>query len=76
MVNLREIRRNMGLTGANISEKTGITQQYYSAIETGRRRPSVEVAKRLGAALGFHWPMLFENDGPEENPEMTEEGTE
>lgn len=45
-----------------VAEMAGITQQMYSAIELGERRPSVDVAKRIAAALDFEWTRFFEED--------------
>lgn len=45
-----------------------IARGAYSNIENGERRPSVEVAKRIAAVLGFEWTRFFEEpqdgDGP------------
>lgn len=68
MVNLLEIRREKRLTGKMISKQTGITQQYYSAIENRKRRPSVDLAKRLGTVLGVDWTLFFEDSGQEARP--------
>ena len=51
-----------GRTQAEIAEAVGISQQMYSAIELGERRPSVEVAKRLASVLGFNWTRLYDDD--------------
>ena len=61
-MDLKAIRRGKGLTGAEVSVQAGISQQHYSWIENGRRRPSVEVAKRIAAALGFEWTRFYEED--------------
>jgi transcriptional regulator with XRE-family HTH domain len=45
--------REVGLM-ANISESM------YSLIENGKRRPSVDVAKRIAAVLNFDWTLFFE----------------
>lgn len=45
-----------------IASATGITQQMYSWIERGERNPSVEVAKKIAAVLGFDWTLFFEDD--------------
>ena len=56
-----------GRTQAEVAKAAGITQQMYSAIERGERWPSVKVAKRLAAVLGFDWTRLYEDD--EDNDE-------
>lgn len=51
-----------GRPQAQIAKAAGITQQMYSAIELGERRPSVEVAKKIAAVLGFNWTKFFEDE--------------
>lgn len=43
-----------------VAELAGISQNYYSCIETGARRPSVPTAKKLGEVLDFPWIWFFE----------------
>ena len=57
---LIEIRN--GRTQAQIAKEAGITQQMYSAIELGVRRPSVEVAKKIASVMGFNWTRFFEDE--------------
>jgi transcriptional regulator with XRE-family HTH domain len=57
---LISIRKSEGLTQQQISSKTGISQNFYSDIELGKRRPSYESAKRLGMCLGIPWRSFFE----------------
>ena len=59
-----------GRTQAQIAKAAGITQQMYSFIELGERRPSVEVAKKIAAVMGFHWTRFFEDED-----EITKTGT-
>ena len=51
-----------GRTQAQIAKAAGITQQMYSFIELGVRRPSVEVAKKIAAVLGFDWTRFYEDE--------------
>ncbi len=51
-----------GRTQAQIAKAAGITQQMYSFIELGERRPSVEVAKKIASVLGFNWIRFFEDE--------------
>ena len=62
-----------GRTQAQIAKAAGITQQMYSFIELGERRPSVEVAKKIAAVLGFDWTLFYQDDGEDE---PTKTGTE
>ncbi len=57
---LKSVRKSKGMTGVEVATATGITQQSYSYIENGRRRPSVDVAKRIAEVLGFEWTRFFE----------------
>ena len=57
---LIELRK--GYTQTQIAEAVGITQQMYSFIELGERRPSVEVAKKIASVLGFNWTRFFEDE--------------
>ena len=54
-----------GRTQAQIAKAAGITQQMYSFIELGERRPSVEVAKKIAAVMEFPWTRFYEDDGEE-----------
>jgi len=60
-----------GRTQAQIAEAVGISQQMYSFIELGERRPSVEVAKKIASVMGFNWTRFFEDEN-----EITTTGTE
>lgn len=57
---LRDARTNAGKTLTILAADTSISESYLSQIETGKRRPSVSVAKRLGATLGVDWTKFFE----------------
>lgn len=56
---LKDIRAREGLTSCQAAEGAGVTQGYYAMIETGARVPTVEVARRLGRAMGFDWRRLY-----------------
>ena len=51
-----------GYSQTQIAEAVGISQQMYSAIELGERRPSVEVAKKIADVFGFDWTRFFEDE--------------
>ena len=57
---VKTARITSGKTQNDISKTVGITQAALSLIESGKRKPSVDVAKRLGAALGFEWTQFYE----------------
>ena len=60
MKDLVEIRKKLKLTQQQVAERAGMNRAYYTMIETGIRRPSPEVAMRLGATLGFDWTRFYE----------------
>ena len=43
-----------------VADEIGIAQSSYASIEVGSRRPSVDMAKRIAAVLGFKWTRFFE----------------
>lgn len=61
MFELRKARVAAGKTLREVAGGAGVSECYISQIETGARHPSVEVAKRIAAALGFEWTKFFED---------------
>lgn len=59
---LKKIRTEKGVSQIKVCKAAGISQSYYSSIENGVRRPSVEVAKKIGEFLQFDWTLFFEDD--------------
>lgn len=57
---LKEARDLNKLTHEEIANKCGISRAFYTQIENGNRRPSVETAKAIANILGFDWTMFFE----------------
>lgn len=57
---LIKIRGNK--TQKEIAAKSNISQNFYSCIECGARRPSPEVAKRIASVLGFDWTRFFNTE--------------
>ncbi|WP_018132116.1 helix-turn-helix transcriptional regulator [Effusibacillus pohliae] len=49
-------------TQEEVATACGIHRGYYSLIESGDRTPSVPVAKRIAAYLGFEWTLFFEQN--------------
>lgn len=43
-----------------VAERAGITQAFYCEIEKGKKKPSVDMAKRIAEVLGFEWTKFFE----------------
>jgi putative transcriptional regulator len=52
-------REENGLTQDQVAKESRIERTYYNMIERGKRRPSVEVAKRIGEVLQFDWTYFF-----------------
>lgn len=59
---LRKNRLGKGLTQSDVASLAGIDVTMVSKIELGERRPSVTVAKKIAAVLGFDWTLFFEDD--------------
>ena len=57
--NIRIYRNNCGLTQAKLAEIVDSATNYISAIEAGRRFPSVEMLEKLALALKIDTPELF-----------------
>ncbi len=43
-----------------VSNEAGISQAFYCEIEKGKKRPSVDVAKKIASVLGFDWTKFYE----------------
>ncbi len=50
---LKDIRNQQGILQRDITEKYGVSQSYYSLIENGYRRPSLDFAMRIALALNI-----------------------
>ncbi|MCU6798032.1 helix-turn-helix transcriptional regulator [Paenibacillus sp. WQ 127069] len=67
---LVEIRNIKEYTQEQVADLCEIKRPYYTMIETGKRRPSVDVAKKIAIVLGFEWIIFFaidSNDSLHEN---------
>lgn len=53
-------RKNKGYTQKQVAELAKVSEEYISLIESGKRKPSVKVAKKLGAILEIQWTIFFE----------------
>jgi len=68
---LKKLRTEKNMTMKQVSTQAGIAESTYSLIESGNRRPSPEVAQKLGKILGFDWTAFYT-----ENPKETEDGSD
>jgi transcriptional regulator with XRE-family HTH domain len=50
--NTARIRKEKGLTQEGLAEKSGLSQQYISGLENGRRNPTIVTLYELASALG------------------------
>ena len=50
---LRDERHDAGRTLADVAEEAGVSTQYLSEIERGRKEPSSEVLQAVAGALGL-----------------------
>lgn len=66
---LRDIRKARGLTEGAVAAAAGITQVAYHWIETGKRTPRPETAKKIAAVLGFEWTRFYEDEEKGEEDE-------
>lgn len=57
---LKDLRQSAELTMKELATKAGISECYYSQIESGHRRPAVDVAKKIAAVLDIPWDKFFE----------------
>jgi len=52
MVRLREVRRELGYTSRELSEKSGVSMSTISMIETGKQQPHPSTLRKLADAMG------------------------
>ncbi len=58
---LQSERSAANKTQEDVANAAGIKRPYYSQIESGVRRPSVDVAKKIAGFIGFDWVLFFDN---------------
>ena len=62
---LRKRRKALGLTQAQLFEKTGIAPGYVSYIENGRANPTIDMMVKLAETVGLEiWDMLRPDPDP------------
>ena len=59
---LKDIRAQQNMTQQEVANAANVDVTMISKIEVGERRPSVKVAKRIAAVLGFDWTRFYEDD--------------
>lgn len=60
--NAARLRKAAGLTQEQLAERSGLSQQYLSGLEQGRRNPTVVTLYELAAALGVSHVELVRPD--------------
>lgn len=58
-------REVAGYTQEQVAKMAKIKRSYYTMIERGNRRPSVDVAKNIADTLSFEWTIFFQHDSNE-----------
>lgn len=59
---LEQVLRDKKLTHQEAANSIGIERSYFTQIVNGHRRPSPEIAQKIGQALGFNWTIFFDCD--------------
>jgi transcriptional regulator with XRE-family HTH domain len=59
---LKDIRAQQNMTQQEVANAANVDVTMISKIEVGERRPSVKVAKKIAAVLGFDWTKFYEDD--------------
>lgn len=60
---LREYRRRLGISQAELADRARLHRTYISELENGRKNPSLLTLHRLAAALQMEtWQLLYHPD--------------
>ena len=62
MLNVKELRTAKGLTQEQLASECGVQRTTITMVELGENKPSIELAKRLGAIFEVAWSDFFEDD--------------
>ena len=55
-------RKERKLTQAELAQLVGCSQRAIAGYELDERKPSVQMAKRIGSELGFPWGSFYEDE--------------
>jgi len=61
---IKILRKEQGMTQAELAEKSGVAQSAISYIETEGKKPNVHTVSKLAKALGVSPTALFEDERP------------
>ena len=60
---LKELRnKSRNMTQEQLAKKVGISRTMITEIENGNADPSVRVAKKIAAVLGFDWTLFYQDE--------------
>jgi putative transcriptional regulator len=59
---LKKLRYESNLTQEQLAKMVGISRTMVTEIENGNANPSVKVAKKIAAVLGFDWTRLYDDN--------------
>ncbi|MCM3488827.1 helix-turn-helix domain-containing protein [Alkalihalophilus marmarensis] len=59
---VRSIRKQKGYTQEFVAKESGIARSFYTHIESGAKKPSVGVAKKIAKTLSVPWTIFFEDE--------------
>lgn len=72
---IRDLRRQHGMTMADVSERAEISRGMLSRIENGQTATSLEALTRIARALGVSMSALFRNyDMPDQGAQLVKKG--
>lgn len=60
--NFARLRREKGLTQEQVEERSGLSQQYLSDLERGKRNPTIVTIYEIAQALGVSHMELLQPD--------------
>lgn len=61
MINLKEKRKEKGLTLEALGKLIGLSRQSVFYIEHGDHKPKIKTAKKLGEILGVDWTEFYDD---------------
>ncbi|MCQ2603728.1 MAG: helix-turn-helix transcriptional regulator [Spirochaetia bacterium] len=61
-MNMKALRKGMGISQADLAEKVGAAPNYISLIEQGKKFPSARMLERIAYALNIHSIELFSQE--------------
>lgn len=65
--NFGRLRKAKGLTQEQVAERSGLSQQYLSGLESGRRNPTLITLFEVATALGVSHVDLVKPDNVEDS---------